>query len=54
MRDLLICAGVVAAAFAVVMKEADMTDVLLLVGFFAVAYAVTRFVNKAGGLAGGC
>jgi hypothetical protein len=31
-----------------------MTELLLLVGFFAVAFVLMRIVNKAGGLAGGC
>jgi hypothetical protein len=31
-----------------------MTDLLLLAGFFAVAFAVTRIVQKSGGFVGGC
>jgi hypothetical protein len=29
-------------------------EIVLLVGFFAAAFFITRFVNKAGGISGGC
>ena len=29
-------------------------ELLLLAGFFAVAFVIARVVNKAGGLPGGC